>query len=79
MTEVERLLAKPDQIPLDSVPYGLLNRVSDAFAVKDAEIERLQTAITDCIAMIDNCAGVPTQPDSLVQMVRERLGRKVAN
>ena len=38
MSEIERLLAEPDQIPLDSVPYGLLNRVSDAFAVKDAEL-----------------------------------------
>ncbi len=42
------------------------------------DTERLREAIIECIGMIDNCAGVPKEPDSLVQMVRERLGREIS-
>jgi hypothetical protein len=43
----------------------------------EAAIERLREAARESIGMIDNCAGAPTNPDSLPQMVRERLAREI--
>lgn len=40
---------------------------------KDAKIKLLHAQITAAIDMIENCAGVPTNPDSLPQMVKAHL------
>ena len=38
-----------------------------------AEVERLRAVIFACADMIDNCAGVPRNPDSLPMMVLHEL------
>jgi hypothetical protein len=44
-------------------------------ADQSAGAERLQEAMTDIVAMIANCAGVPLEPDSLPQMVLYRASQ----
>jgi hypothetical protein len=59
--------------PLRSEAEFLQSRLTAA----EREIVRLREAARESIGMIDNCAGAPTNPDSLPQMVRERLAREI--
>ena len=43
--EIEVLLAEPSLIPLDTVPYGLLNKVSVWLEAKNLKIEKLCAAL----------------------------------
>lgn len=73
--EIERLLAEPDQIPLDSVPYGLLNRVSGALSVKNQEIERLRDdmeKLREGIEEVVNLPGLDVRPWGLLRALLEK-------
>lgn len=62
------LAAKGGKGVVNNIDARCLGRIAD-------ELERLREAAQNTIAMIENCAGVPTQPDSLPQMVKAGLAR----